>query len=172
MFDGEKVWVPSNTTHVATALNKDWQPVAIIAPGSAPIDMFSDGEYPCGDNAHADTVTKISVDGDVVGVYDVLIAFTSDGENIWVANWRENTLSKIGPDAADLGKFPVGMLAFDFILGRLGELPFTLTVDGEHVWIAKSGHGTVSRKQLDGVTIGTYPVGSGPASFAYDGASL
>ena len=112
------------------------------------------------------------MDGDVVGVYDVLIAFTSDGENIWVANWRENTLSKVGPDGADLGKFPVGMLAFDFILGRLGELPFTLTVDGEHVWIAKSGHGTVSRKQLDGVTIGTYPVGSGPARVAYDGASL
>ena len=53
MFDGEKVWVPSNTTHVAMALNKDWQPVAIIAPGSAPIDMFSDGEYLCGANAHA-----------------------------------------------------------------------------------------------------------------------
>ena len=150
MFDGEKVWVASNTTHVAAVLNKDWQPVAIIAPGSAPIDMFSDGEYPCGANAHADTVTKISVDGDVVGVYDVLIAFTSDGENIWVANWRENTLSKVGPDGADLGKFPVVMLAFDFILDRLGELPLTLTVDGERVWIAKSGHGTVSRKQLDG----------------------
>ena len=42
-----------------------------------------------------DTVTKISVDGDVAGVYDVLIAFTSDGENIWVANWIENTLSKV-----------------------------------------------------------------------------
>ncbi|MAX19293.1 MAG: hypothetical protein CL709_05470 [Chloroflexi bacterium] len=112
------------------------------------------------------------MDGDVAGVYDVPIAFTNDGENIWAANWRENTLSKVGPDGADLGKFPVGMLAFDFILDRLGELPFTLTVDGEHVWIAKSGHGTVSRKQLDGVTIGTYPVGSGPASVAYDGASL
>ena len=119
-----------------------------------------------------DTVTKINVDGDVAGVYDVPIAFTSDGENTGVANWRRNPISKVGPDGADLGKFPAGMLAFDFILDRLGELPFILTFDGEHVWIAKSGHGTVSRKQLDGVTIGTYPVGSGPASVAYDGASL
>lgn len=110
-------------------------------------------------NAHAGTVTKITVDGDVVSVYDVLISFTSDGENIWVANWSENTISKVGPGGADVGKFPVGMLAFDFILDRLSELPFTLNFDGEHVWIAKSGHGPVSCKQLDGVTIGTYPVG-------------
>ena len=136
--------------------------------------MF-DGEHIWVANSVDHTVSKLALDGTVVGAFPVgqgPIALAFDGKNIWVANWRENTLSKVGPDGADLGKFPVVMLAFDFILDRLGELPLTLTVDGERVWISKSGHGTVSRKQLDGVTIGTYPVGSGPASVAYDGASL
>ncbi|MCH7800328.1 MAG: hypothetical protein IIC24_02180, partial [Chloroflexi bacterium] len=149
--------------------------VATISPGLAPIDMFFDGESLWAANAQADTVTKISLDGEVIGVYDVgdvPIAFTSDGENIWVANWRENTISKLAPDGTDLGKFPVGMLAYDFLRDRLGELPFALTFDGEYIWTANSGHGTVSRKNLDGVTIATYPVGSGPASLVFDGTSL
>ena len=47
MLVGEKVWVASKTTRVATVLNKNGHPLAIIAPGTAPIDMFSDGEYSC-----------------------------------------------------------------------------------------------------------------------------
>ena len=60
----------------------------------------------------------------------------------------------------------------DFARDRLAEMPVSLTFDGKYIWSANSGHGTVTRKTMDGVTIETYSVGTGPASLIHDGRSL
>ena len=103
---------------------------------------------------------------------DVPIAFTTDGENIWVANWRENTISKLSPDGEELARLSAGQIPYDFVTGGLGELPFGLEFDGSHIWIANAGHGTVNKMNLDGVVEATYPVGAAPADLVFDGESI
>ena len=43
---------------------------------------------------------------------------------------------------------------------------------GDHVWVANSGFGTVARFTREGELLGSYPVGAAPASLAWDGQAL
>jgi DNA-binding beta-propeller fold protein YncE len=57
-----------------------------------------------------------------------------DGTNIWVANERDNTLTKLrASDGANLGTFATGIT------------PHWLAFDGAHVWVTNNGGNTVSR---------------------------
>ena len=125
-----------------------------VKEGVGPIVLFFDGEHIWTGNAHSDTVTKFSRDGEALGnfdVGDVPIAFTEEGDHIWVANWREHTVSKLSKDGEDLGRFDTG------------RLPYGIEFDGEHIWTANSMDGTVSKLSLDGEVVATYPVGAAPA---------
>ena len=57
---------------------------------------------------------------------------------------------------------------------RLTHCPggFDVAYDGQSLWTANSGMGTVSRLTRDGEVIGMYPVGAAPANVLYDGEAI
>src|SRR5262249_9088235 len=84
-----------------------------------------------------------------------------DGVNMWVANFSDNTVTKLGPDGTVLGTFPVG------------SKPWALAFDGASIWVTNRGDGTVSRLRASyGAALGTFPVGTFPLGVAFDGVYI
>ncbi len=88
------------------------------------------------------------------------IAF--DGENMWVANYTDGTVTKIhASDGTNLGTFNVG------------TFPFGIAFDGANIWVANPGDNTVSKlRASDGKTLGTFGVGKAPWQLAFDGSNM
>jgi len=86
-----------------------------------------------------------------------------DGANVWVANFADNTVSKVRvTDGAVLGTFPAG-----------GFEPYGVTFDGANVWVSNLDRGTVTKlRASDGKLLTTVTVGANPGWMAFDGANL
>ena len=57
-----------------------------------------------------------------------------DGAHIWVANWQDNTVSKLrASDGVELGRFPVG------------DGPTAVAFDEAHIWVTNTKDNTVSK---------------------------
>jgi len=94
-----------------------------------------------------------------VGKYPYEVAF--DGAHVWVANYGENSLSKIDIVTNAVAAVPVG------------TNPRGVAFDGEHIWVANSGDNSVSK--IDIVTnavVETVPVGDNPRGVAFDGTHI
>ena len=89
-----------------------------------------------------------------------------------MANWREGTISKLARNGDELGRFDAGQLPFESTSPGLGPLPFDIMVQGEDVWVANSGFGTLARFTREGELLGSYPVGAAPAGLAWDGEAV
>ena len=66
--------------------------------GELPFDIAFDGEAMWTANSGDGTASRISLDGDIIGVYPVGSAPANvlfDGEAIWVTNTSDDTVSKI-----------------------------------------------------------------------------
>ena len=90
---------------------------------------------------------------------------TFDGENVWVANWVDNTVMKIRAcDGLLLGTFPVG------------SAPDDLTFDGTNIWVINEIATTVTKlRASDGAFEGTFPVpnnGTDLHGIFFDGANI
>ena len=87
---------------------------------------------------------------------------TYDGASIWVANSRDDTVTKLrASDGALEGTFPVG------------GSPYYMTFDGANIWVTNYFDNTVTKlRASDGTTLGTFAVGNGPFHLAFDGASI
>ena len=85
-----------------------------------------------------------------------------DGQNIWIANNAENSLSMINPaDGKTLKKFATASPG-----------PNDLAFDGVNIW-ACAGDGTVQKFQAsDGQLLGTFPAGPGPHNIFFDGTNI
>ncbi|MBV8902857.1 MAG: hypothetical protein JOZ22_04410 [Acidobacteriia bacterium] len=85
-----------------------------------------------------------------------------DGDNIWIANESDNTVSKLqASSGAILGSFSVG------------SGPRALAFDGANIWVANYGGNTVSKlRGVDGFTLGTFNVGGIPCGVAFDGGNI
>ena len=68
-----------------------------------------------------------------------------DGENLWLADSKNNTLIKMAIDGAALGTFPVG--------GSPSQLAF----DGESIWVV-IGRDSVAKFDLNGQMEGTFDI--------------
>lgn len=68
-----------------------------------------------------------------------------DGENIWLADSRDNTLIKMAIDGTVLGTFPVG------------GLPHNMVFDGRNIWVA-IGRDSVAKLDLNGQMEGTFDI--------------
>jgi DNA-binding beta-propeller fold protein YncE len=56
---------------------------------------------------------------------------------------------------------------------KVGAMPEGLCFDGESIWVANSGEGTVTRLRAgDGALQGTYPTGREPQDICFDGANV
>src|SRR5947208_7500891 len=94
-----------------------------------------------------------------VGNLPVGLAF--DGENMWVANFNDNTITKLrASDGMSLGTFPVG------------QSPTGLLFDGTNVWVANLNDDTLMKiRPSDGAILGTFPAPS-PYYLAFDGEHI
>jgi DNA-binding beta-propeller fold protein YncE len=82
-----------------------------------------------------------------------------DGTYIWVADFLDNTVTKLQPnDGTVLGTFPT-----------MGVGPRYLAFDGKNIWVTHYGQGgRVSKlRASDGVFIGSYYAGEYPAELVY-----
>ena len=86
-----------------------------------------------------------------------------DGANIWVANWNDDTVTKLrASDGSLVGTYNVNANA-----------PDALAFDGANIWVANYESDTVTKlRASDGSLLGIYPVGKGPDSLAFDGANI
>ena len=147
----------------------DIQITTFDSTGESPRALMFDGEYIWTTMMKGNTVSKMSVDGDVVGVYSVgnrprALAF--DGENVWVANGGDNTVMKITPEGDLLNIIRIGT-------GRTA--PSGLLFDGEFIWVAASWGNNITKLNLDGEVVKTVPIpGAHPSPWAltWDGEAV
>jgi DNA-binding beta-propeller fold protein YncE len=127
-------------------------------------------------------------------------ALMFDGAALWVANYFDNSLSKLTVSGESLGTFPVdplpGALAFDgvnvWVTGSLDQVlvvvdpasgdilarhqlphvPTALLWDGSSLWSANDIAGTLTKIGPDGSVVADLEVGAGPVGLAFDGTWL
>jgi hypothetical protein len=85
-----------------------------------------------------------------------------DGQNIWVTNGGDDTVTKLRPsDGTVLGTFNVG------------SQPYGITFDGANIWTVNSGGNNVTKlRASDGKELGTFNVGRYPWLAAFDGTDI
>ncbi len=94
-----------------------------------------------------------------VGKYPYEVAF--DGAHVWVANYGENSLSKIDIVTNAVATVPVG------------TNPRGVAFDGEHIWVANSGDNSVSKIDIaTNAVVATVSVGDNPRGVAFDGEHI
>lgn len=120
-------------------------------------------------SAPQQTVTKLSRDGHILGVFNVGSApeaMAFDGFSIWVSNNNSGTVSQLrASDGLTLGTFTVG------------TLPNGIGFDGANIWVANSASNSVTRIRVSPLGVGprsqTFAVGSFPVNgVAFDGANV
>jgi len=99
-------------------------------------------------------VTSVAVGNHPLGL-------TFDGENIWVVNSVDGTVSKL--------RARYGTLLGTF---EVGSYPQYDCFDGANIWVANY-EGTVTElRASDGALLGTFPVGNAPTGIAFDGQNI
>jgi len=90
------------------------------------------------------------------------LGIISEGENIWVSNSGDDTVTKLrGSDGFLLGTFPV----------KNG--PAYLAFDGSSIWVADSLSNNVTKlRASDGTLEANIKVGATPYGMAFDGANI
>src|SRR5690348_697095 len=133
--------------------------------GLGPEGVVTDGANVYVANQFSDTVTKLRMsDGVAVGTFaaghrPVAVAF--DGAFLWVANYLSNNVMKLDPSGAVVGTYAVG------------DGPGGLLVTNGSVWVANRDSNTVTKlRGSDGLTLGTFEVGTRPIAMATDGEHI
>ncbi len=175
-FDGNSLWVATALNSTLAQLDpQSGQELDRYQLSTVPSALLFASGYLWTANSFANTVTKISLDGKVVGSYPVgegPLALASDGVALWVANQTSNTLTQL---SFDTGKIVNTV--------ELGGQPTAVTFDGQHVWAALGDQNQVvevdpaSGAILSQVNVGRRPValvagGSWLWSADQDGNSL
>lgn len=89
-------------------------------------------------------------------------SITSDGANIWVTNFLDDTVTKLrASDGVPLGTFSAG------------DDPSFITFDGTNIWVSNFlGDSVTKLRASDGTVLGTFAVVNSPRGIAYDGANI
>ena len=168
LFDGEHIWVANLDDPSVTKLALDGTIIGTYTggaePGSLPYETLAfDGDniWLASSYYDEDSVTKLSRQGDVLGVFHVghgsHDGITFDGEYIWVTNLQES-VTKVALDGSEVGTFPV--------LGYPNAILFA----AGHIWVAAED--LVTQLDLDGSMVGRYSVKGYSKALAFDGESI
>ena len=122
--------------------------------GNWPIAMAYDGEHLWIANQLDNTVSKLAVDGAILGPYPMPspMDMVFDGEAIWATNGADGTVTKMALDGSPLGIF------------QAGSYPVAMVIGGEAIWVANNdlifglGEDAVTKLGLDGAYLGTFPL--------------
>ncbi len=94
-----------------------------------------------------------------VGNTPSAIAF--DGADIWVANYSDDTVTKLlASTGAVIGTYNVG------------TGPFAVAFDGQNIWVVNTGSNVTVLQASSGNLVNTYSVGNAPEGIAFDGANM
>ncbi len=131
--------------------------------GNNPTGVACDGVNVWVANNADDTVSKLSLDGTVLGTYAVgkgpqAILLANGG--VVVANEKGNSLTRLSSSGAVLGTYAVG------------KRPVALALEGTNLWVANNKSNNVMKLSAAGAILATYAVGDGPAGIAFDGTSI
>jgi YVTN family beta-propeller protein len=89
------------------------------------------------------------------------IAF--DGQNLWVTNSGNNTLSEVSTDSLTVIK----------TVASGGLRPTGIAYDGTNVWVTHSNSNNIAKiRTRDGALLGTLPTGVDPVNPVYDGTNI
>jgi hypothetical protein len=85
-----------------------------------------------------------------------------DGDHIWVANFMDDTVTKLrASDGLSMATYSVG------------DAPQGICFDGGYIWTANKGDDTVTKLRAnDGTVVGTYNVDSEPMAITFDGSHI
>ena len=157
-------------TGAASAPSVPVAPNIIIAVGTEPVGISSDGIHVWVPNLTDNTVTELNAsDGSLVQTIPVGAGpkwLSTDGTHVWVANFTDNTVTEL--NASD------GSLVQNIFVG---SQPKGISSDGTHVWVTSGGtgpgNGTVTELNVsDGSLVQTTAVGAGPYGISSDGTHV
>ncbi len=205
-FDGACVWVANWGSNNVMRIRAATAEVIGTYPVVAPAGLAFDGTHIVVlSNGGA---VKLSIEtGEVVGNYalasdDQPSTITADGTNVWTANYRRHSVSKLLTHSGELvGTYPTGerpsALAFDgthiWVANQYGESVTKLMAatgaevgtyrvaessgglvcDGTHVWVSGTGRAIVTKLAVDtGAVVWECPAGNSPQEIAFDGACI
>lgn len=165
-FDGDRLWVAGALSSSLLALDRtSGEILQRVELPNVPSGMrFVNGEI-WTVNGFADTLTRASLNGDILGEYPVddgPLSMTYDGQDLWVAHQDSQTLIKIDPST--------GEVLERFILPGS---PAALAFDGSSLWAALSARDeVVAVNAFTGEVTLRLEVGQRPVALLFDGVSI
>lgn len=162
-WDGANMWVACRENNTVVKLTSAGVVATRVAVGRRPLGVAYDSTTATvwvANNLN-DTVTKLAAsDGTILGTFatgrgpfGVLAAFGS----IFVSNFFDGTLTRLGPDGLTKSTILVGD-------GAAG-----MTVDTANVWVANNGVNTVAQVNALTGAISKFNTGTGPFAVVLDG---
>jgi hypothetical protein len=152
---GQSFIIVNNSTGLITIQSSGSAVVSFLTPGTT-------GTLVC---ILTSGTTAISWSGGNVGTYTIGTTGYGccfDGTNIWVANFSDNTVSKLlASTGAVIGTYATG------------SGPTGVCFDGLNIWISNFTDGTVTKLLAStGGVVGTYTVGTNPIAICFDGLNV
>ncbi len=134
-----------------------------VAIGGEPHEVMYDGTFAWVSDAAGTRVVKL-LGTQVVGSFNVGAGprgMAFDGQNIWVANSIDNTVTELNRS---------GNLVKTYNVGRQPE---GVAFDGANIWVTNSLDNNVTEfRASDGTALGTFPAGTNPFGIAFDGSFI
>jgi len=167
-FDGEFMWVSHFTEPIVTKMSLAGEILELFDTGESPGSIFRENESIWVANGMSNFISKISrSSGETLAEYPVgggempgPFAMEYDGENLWVANYFENTVERLNLQGEVLQTINPG---FD---------PVSLEYDGENLWVVLVDEDSIASIDDEGDIESVHPVPNGPRQILYDNESL
>jgi YVTN family beta-propeller protein len=166
--NGTSVWAATELGDLYKVRTSDGVVEQVIDLGSSPSGqvLFDGTNIWVASWGVGNGLTKIRPsDGAILGVSTVgksPFGLAFDGENIWVTNNADDTVSKVR--ASD------GQVLFTV---PAGPSPWGIVYDGEGIWVANSNARTLTHLQAsDGAILGVTRAGDEPRLLTFDGRSV
>ena len=167
-FDGEFLWVAHFTEPLVTKLNLDGEILGVFDTGESPGGIFRNEDEIWVANGMSNFISKISrATGETLAKYPVgggempgPFAMEFDGENLWVANYFENTVERLNLNGEVIQTIRPG---FD---------PVSLEFDGNYLWVVLVDEDSIASIDNEGKIESIHPVPNGPRQILFDDENL
>jgi DNA-binding beta-propeller fold protein YncE len=166
--NGPDVWVANELGDLYKVRTSDGVVEAIIDLGSSPLgQVLFDGTniWVAGGGINTNLFKIRPSDGAILGQYTVgesPYGLAFDGQNIWVTNTLDETVSKVrASDGRVLFTVPAD------------PSPSGIVYAGNSIWVSNANSGMLTHLRLaDGAVLGVAPVGASPRPLTFDGRSI
>jgi len=183
IFDGANIWVGGSILH---KINPSLNVVDIIETEAA--NLVFDGKHIWGITSAQELVKINPVNGSVLSTIDVgldLHSIVTDGNNLWVSNPFNDTISRIDiANNAVADTFPIKIdepvKVFDAVWSEVFEYPdseigrpWEMEFDGRYLWVTHLNDSSVSKIDItNNQVLANIAVGDQPEDILFDGSHI